>query len=387
MSLFCALVTVIKRIDKIKRNFLWRSIDGKKKMVKIRWNVICNPKVKGGAGVVNLGVKNKALLAKWSWRFAVEKEVLWRKVILAKYGSNVQCWRFKTTCPKNMYSIWKGIVVNSMDAAVSRCVGEDSFYWKIGNGKTALFWWDKWCGDRPLKWIYPRLFRIAKSKDCTIAEMVSLLGSGNTNWNEYFTRPLLEREVGLSKELAERVIGIDLNLSREDRLCWVKDKEWVFSVKKCTELLMLEDGEINNFDFGILWNIKVPPRVHSFLWILVIDRLPTKEFLVKRGVCFQKFSLNCPWCEGVPECTSHLFFQCKFIDGFWGRIFKWWAEVWKPVEGFSDFFVLCNNVCMNAFRKRLWLIAIAVACWTIWLARNGMIFDKKRVYMENLVFL
>ncbi|TYI01222.1 hypothetical protein ES332_A11G186400v1 [Gossypium tomentosum] len=42
---------------------------------------------------------------------------------------------------------------------------------------------------------------------------------------------------------------------------------------------------------------------------------------------------------------------------------------------------------MAFFRKRLWLIAITAACWTIWIARNGLIFDKKRVSMENLVFL
>ncbi|XP_017624599.1 uncharacterized protein LOC108468219 [Gossypium arboreum] len=60
---------------------------------------------------------------------------------------------------------------------------------------------------------------------------------------------------------------------------------------------------------------------------------------------------------------------------------------WKQVEGFSDFFVLCNNVQMVGFRKRLWLIAIAAACWTIWFARNGLIFDNRRVCMENLMFL
>ncbi|KAK5847239.1 hypothetical protein PVK06_003543 [Gossypium arboreum] len=56
-----------------------------------------------------------------------------------------------------------------------------------------------------------------------------------------------------------------------------------------------------------------------------------------------------------------------------------WEIGWKQVEGFSDFFVLCNNVQMAGFRKRLWLIAIAAACWTIWLAINGLIFDNRRM--------
>lgn len=32
---------------------------------------------------------------------------------------------------------------------------------------------------------------------------------------------------------------------------------------------------------------------------------------------------------------------------------------------------------MVVFTKWLWLIAITAACWTIWIAINGLIFDKK----------
>ncbi|KAA3481603.1 Electron transfer flavoprotein-ubiquinone oxidoreductase [Gossypium australe] len=89
-------------------------------MARIRWDTVCKSKVKGGAGMANLSVKNKALLAKWSWRFATEKEALWRKVVLAKYGSNVQRWRFKTTYKKNMSAVWRGIVENAKDEKVSK---------------------------------------------------------------------------------------------------------------------------------------------------------------------------------------------------------------------------------------------------------------------------
>ena len=33
-----------------------------------------------------MALLNKALLCKWSWRFAVEREALWRQVICGKYG-------------------------------------------------------------------------------------------------------------------------------------------------------------------------------------------------------------------------------------------------------------------------------------------------------------
>ncbi|KAG4202690.1 hypothetical protein ERO13_A05G352433v2 [Gossypium hirsutum] len=41
---------------------------------------------------------------------------------------------------------------------------------------------------------------------------------------------------------------------------------------------------------------------------------------------------------------------------------------------------------MAESKKNLWLISIAAACWTIWLARNGLVFYGRKVHMENLVF-
>ncbi|KAH1038448.1 hypothetical protein J1N35_040191 [Gossypium stocksii] len=90
MSIFQAPITVIKKIDKIRRNFLWGGVGGRRSMVKVNWNLIYLPKAKGGAGVIDLRVKNKSLLTKWCWRFAVEREALWRKLITAKYGTPFQ---------------------------------------------------------------------------------------------------------------------------------------------------------------------------------------------------------------------------------------------------------------------------------------------------------
>lgn len=38
-------------------------------------------KKKGGFGIGDLSMLNKLLLGKWKWRFATEREYLWRQVI------------------------------------------------------------------------------------------------------------------------------------------------------------------------------------------------------------------------------------------------------------------------------------------------------------------
>ena len=49
-------------------------------------------KKKGGLGVRNLALINSALLCKWNWRYANEREAFWRRVISHKYGEEEGGW-------------------------------------------------------------------------------------------------------------------------------------------------------------------------------------------------------------------------------------------------------------------------------------------------------
>ena len=52
--------------------------------------VVCSHKKKGGLGIRNLSILNRALLCKWSWRFAVERESFWKLIISRKFGKKVE---------------------------------------------------------------------------------------------------------------------------------------------------------------------------------------------------------------------------------------------------------------------------------------------------------
>ena len=45
-------------------------------------------KRKGGMGIKSFSKMNKALLSKWNWRFANDRNSLWRKVISIKFGES-----------------------------------------------------------------------------------------------------------------------------------------------------------------------------------------------------------------------------------------------------------------------------------------------------------
>ncbi|RVW76085.1 putative glucan 1,3-alpha-glucosidase [Vitis vinifera] len=95
MSLFRMPKSVANRLEKLQRDFLWGGGSLERKVHLIKWEVVCTQKEKGGLGIRKIDPLNKALLGKWQWRFAVEKDNLWKLVIGVKYGQEEFGWRTK----------------------------------------------------------------------------------------------------------------------------------------------------------------------------------------------------------------------------------------------------------------------------------------------------
>ena len=73
----------------------------------VQWGLVCLDKSKGGLGVKCLSTLNKALLCKWSWRFANEREVFWNQVIKGKYGEEQKGWCSKEVKGGYGVGLWK----------------------------------------------------------------------------------------------------------------------------------------------------------------------------------------------------------------------------------------------------------------------------------------
>ena len=66
MSLFCMPRRVRLRLERIQKDFLWGGEALVRKPHLVNWSIVCLDKCKGGMGVRNLVLLNKALLCKWS---------------------------------------------------------------------------------------------------------------------------------------------------------------------------------------------------------------------------------------------------------------------------------------------------------------------------------
>ena len=109
---------------------------------------MCAQKEKGGLGIRKLALLNKALLGKWIWRFAHEKDNLWRKVILVKYGQEGFGWRTSEANETIGVRVWKEILKEA-----NWCWENIEF--KVGKGTKVNFWTDRWCDNAALSQKFP----------------------------------------------------------------------------------------------------------------------------------------------------------------------------------------------------------------------------------------
>nr|CAN74099.1 hypothetical protein VITISV_028591 [Vitis vinifera] len=142
----------------------------------------------GGLGLRYLKDFNHALLGKWLWRFPIERESFWRRVIVGKFGEVQGGWTTKEVRESYGMGLWKDIRK-----------GWEEFFLKtrihIGNGRRTKFWWDMWVGDSKLKDLFPLLFRIAANNSATVADLWGRQEGGGGGWEVHFRRPFQDWEL------------------------------------------------------------------------------------------------------------------------------------------------------------------------------------------------
>ncbi|RVW78761.1 putative mitochondrial protein [Vitis vinifera] len=75
----------------------------------VNWDTVCLDKRKGGLGVRRLSTLNRALLCKWNWRFANERESFWRHVISRKFREEEGGWVTREVRESYGVGFWKEI--------------------------------------------------------------------------------------------------------------------------------------------------------------------------------------------------------------------------------------------------------------------------------------
>ncbi|RVW34912.1 putative ribonuclease H protein [Vitis vinifera] len=274
------------RLEKIQRDFLWGGGALDQRPHLVRWNLVCLERKKGGLGVRNLALMNKALLDKWNWRFAIEREVLWKKVISHKYGVEKGGWCTRAERGRYGVGLWKAIRKEWLGMY-------SSLAFRVGNGRKVRFWKDKWCGDEPLYESFPSLFAISRAKDVWVSEVWNPDGVGD-GWTPLFSRALNDWEIEMMEQFMLKIQAFRVQREIEDKMVWTASRSGAFSVKSLYSTL--EPGGSAMFPYVGIWSARVPPKVFS--------------------------------CLTEAEMVDHLLLHCVMTRTLWNLLFSLFGVEW-----------------------------------------------------------
>ncbi|KAL4386357.1 hypothetical protein GQ457_09G021100 [Hibiscus cannabinus] len=274
-------------------NFLWGGSLEKRKIHWVKWADICRPKNCGGLGVIDPNLQNRALLGKWVWKFANDKDTIWQQIIRCKYGYSVDCRLPVESVPRRVSLLWNGVIKSFFKDDVVGNLLRNNFIIQVGDGKSISFWSDLWLGDFPLKSRFPRIYALSGNKVGKISEFGKKDESGWV-WNLQLRRQPFDWETAQWEELLALLQSFqDSNLNR-DWICWASTRDGKYSASSLGKFF--SNPSEGAYEWPMLvWRGLAPPRVEFFFWLAVQSRIPVKVELVKRGVSAIN-DLSCPLC-------------------------------------------------------------------------------------------
>ena len=325
---------------------------------------MCSEKSKVGIGLKSFSKLNKALLSKWSWRFANDKNALWRQAICCKFGESTGGWHTRDLRGSYGTSLWKEIrkewLVFSQNAVFA-----------LGDGRRINFWSDVWCGVEALCNHFPNLFNIASNKEAKVADIWDSR-EGDGCWCPTFLRSLNDWELEEMTRFLQILHDHKFRPMGEDKLSLKNAKDKGFSVKS-----MYKGFDVSPaFDFPhrLVWNPVAPPKIGVFAWEAAWGKVLTLDQLKRRGMTFAN---RCFMCEEEEETIDHLLIHCKFAKMLWDLFLSIVGISWVFPHSVLHTLLAWQGCAVGKKRKKIWLAAPLCLFWNLWRARNRLVFENE----------
>jgi hypothetical protein len=302
---------------------------------------------------------------------------MWKNVISARYGNNALG---NVGLGGDVYRAtssvwWRDLCrIDSDHGWFSQAVTK-----KVGNGNLTKFWKEVWIGETSFEYRFPRLFGIYTQQDALVGDM-GVWNGELWEWRLEWRRRFFVWEETLRDELEDLLAST--NMSRvDDTWVWKPGLNGIVSVKSTYVFL---DHLLNNYEplssllsfaFKFIWKSGVPSKVCAFSWQLLLDRVPTRDNLHRRGVLNVANTL-CPLCLEEVETACHLFLHCRFVAGIWYEIYRWFGVCSViPVSVPMSYATIVGCGSNRKRRKGFSVIWLAFV-WAVWKARNDRVFNN-----------
>lgn len=232
----------------------------------------------------------------------------------------------------------------------------------IGDGTSTLFWKDLWCGQI-LAETHPRAFSYSSNEDTTVRNFLQM-----ESLRDGFHLPLSSQAREEVLQLQNIVAGYQIDIDNKD--AWVYHWGQRYSSAKYYHFYF-RDVDCDEA-FKWIWRSKCTMKLKVFAWLLLSDRLNTKNMLRRWHYVVGPVtprSDDCVLCrQQCEETLEHLFFLCQFSVQCWDKLNISWGMGNNRFDWLS-----CAR---REWARPMFMEAFLVAAWSIWKERNNYIFRR-----------
>jgi hypothetical protein len=271
MTAFPLSKWAMRKIDKIRRNFLWQgSEEARWEHCMVNWRRVQCPKKMGGLGILDLSRFNTALRLQWQWYKWKDCNKPWATMHIA--------------------------TTDMEEALFCACTSIT-----VGNGESISFWHNRWLAGQSPKKIAPNLFRLAAQKNLTVAQ-----GCRNHTWMRGLQRIENSEEINKFVQLWHMIGNIQLS-DQIDTIAWRFTANGEYTAKSAYAAQFA--GSFTDYEWNRVWHAKVENKCRFFCWLVLQNKIWTANRITKREGTPNTI---CQLCYTHPKSVLHMLVQCPY---------------------------------------------------------------------------
>ena len=221
-------------------------------------------------------------------------------------------------------------------------------------------WKDLWLDD-VLADSHPSAFSYAKLEDISIRDFLRC-----TNLNETFHLPLSMQAHNELRHLQEITTHVGIG-EGDDMDSWIY--EWgseIYTAKRYYKFYFRE--ATSHISYKWLWKSSATMKIKVFGWLLLSDRLNTRNKLKRRHYNIGD-NYGCILCGSNEEETiEHMIFTCHFSSACWDTLNIHWTTNGDRLNWIKEAKSVWNN--------QMFMEIFLYASWSLWKERNNKHFRR-----------
>lgn len=234
----------------------------------------------------------------------------------------------------------------------------------VHSGDSCFFWLDMW-NNLLLSHLFLQLFSYVKDQTITVQQFCQ-----TENMLSLFHLPLSEEAFQQYHDLGLIINGLQLQ-QKPDQWTYIWGSA-LFSSSKVYKHLY---GSIQAHPaFRWLWKSCCQNKHKVFFWLLMRDRLSTRELLRRRNMHLDDY--NYVLCTSLPEeLVNHLFLACPSATACWDSL---GLIIQQPDDPSATLQLFRIQLQLSFFME-----IIITMCWSVWAVKNDLIFRDVQPSMQR----